>query len=159
MFSVRDTGLALRESEVGMFDTILGIGASFDWISPLARVLGDLMNGPSYTFLVPYASSPLSGREITWMLSKRGVRSWGHMVVSGTLMISVRLGQARWAQQLLEQAGVPIENPVPAQNRKGPAQGRNPRKKPAGTRQRSRRKSHVGGIVDSVNEILDTRLF
>ena len=142
-----------------MFDAILGVGASFDWISPLASVLGDLLNGPSHTFLVPYESSPLSGREIAWMLSKRGVRSWGHMIVSGTLMVSVRLGQARWAQQLLEQAGVPIENPVPAQNRAGRAQGKDSRKKPARTRQRSRRKSDVGAIVDSVNEILDTRLF
>jgi len=142
-----------------MLDTILGIGASFDWISPLASVLGDLMNGPSHTILVPYGSSPLSGREIAWMLSKRGVKSWGHMVVSGTLMISVRLGQARWAEHLLEQAGVPIENPLPVQNPTGRAQRRNSAKKPARRRQRSRRKTDVGAIVDSVNEILDTRLF
>ena len=98
-----------------MIDTILGIGASLDWISPLASVLGDLMNGPSHTFLIPYAASPLSGREVSWLLGKRGVKSWGHMVVSGTLMVSVRLGQARWAQHILEQEGVPIENPLPAQ--------------------------------------------
>jgi len=98
-----------------MIDTILGIGASLDWISPLASVLGDFLNGPSHTFLIPYAASPLSGREVSWLLGKRGVKSWGHMVVSGTLMVSVRLGQARWAQRLLEQEGVPIENPLPAQ--------------------------------------------
>ena len=98
-----------------MIDTILGIGASLDWISPLASVLGDLLNGPSHTFLIPYAASPLSGREVSWLLGKRGVKSWGHMVVSGTLMVSVRLSQARWAQHLLEQEGVPIENPLPAQ--------------------------------------------
>jgi hypothetical protein len=98
-----------------MLDPILEIGASFDYISPLASILGDLMNGPSHTFLIPYASSPLSGREIAWMLGKRGVKTWGMMVVSGTLMVSVKLKQARWAQHLLEQAGVPIENPIAGQ--------------------------------------------
>ena len=97
--------------------TILEVGATFDWISPLARFLGDMLNGPSHTFLIPYDASPLSGREIAWMLGKRGVKSWGHMIVSGTFMVSVRLEKARWAQHLLEQAGVPIENPLPAQKR------------------------------------------
>jgi len=100
-----------------MLDTILGIGCSFDWISPLASVLGDMLNGPSHTFLIPYDSCPLSGREVAWMLNKRGVKSWGHMVVSGTFMISVKLSQARWAQHLLEQAGVPIENAAPGASR------------------------------------------
>lgn len=142
-----------------MLHTILGIGASFDWISPLASVLGDMMNGPSHTFLVPYDSSPLSGREIAWMLSKRGVKSWGHMIVSGTMMVSVRLNQARWAQHLLEQEGVPIENPLPAQGnargtRRPPVHGRQAR----GARAQ-RRQSGLGSLSDSVNEILNTRLF
>ena len=121
-----------------MFDTLLGIGASFDWISPLAAVLGNLANGPSHTFLIPNQASPLSGREISWMLGKRGVRCWGLMVVSGTLMVSVRLSQARWAQHLLEQEGVPIENPVVAQ---GPAQ-----------RRRGSRRGD-GGMVTSVSSV------
>ena len=97
-----------------MIDPILEAGSTFDWISPLAGWLGDRLNGPSHTFLIPYDSCPLSGREIAWMLGKRGVKSWGHMVVSGTFMISVKLKDARRAQQLLEEAGVPIENPLPA---------------------------------------------
>ncbi len=100
------------------FDTLLGVGATFDWISPLASVIGDLMNGPSHTFLIPHDGSPLSGREIAWMLKKRGVKSWGHMVVSGTLMVSVKKRQARWAQHFLEQAAVPIENPLPTQHKR-----------------------------------------
>ena len=98
-----------------MLDRILEVGSAFDWISPLAGALGDFLNGPSHTFLIPYAASPLTGREIAWMLGKRGVRSWGHMIVSGKLMVSVNLSQARWAQHLLEQVGVPIENPLPGQ--------------------------------------------
>ena len=159
MFSARGTSLAQKESEVGMFDTIVGIAASIDWITPLASVLGDMMNGPSHTFLIPYGSSPLSGREIGWMLSKRGVKCWGLMVVSGTLMVSVRQGQARWAEHLLGQASVPIENPLPYQSRASRTGRRQAGRATARGKQGSRRKSDVGGIVDSVNEILDTRLF
>ena len=142
-----------------MLDTVLGIGASFDWISPLASVLGDLMNGPSHTFLVPYGSSPLSGREIVWMLRKRGVKSWGHMVVSGTLMVSVRLSQARWAQHFLEQACVPLENPLPAQTRARRAGGRRSPSLQAQRRRTTKRKSDLGSLADSVNEVLNTRIF
>lgn len=140
-----------------MIDTILGIGASFDWISPLASILGDMMNGPSHTFLVPYRASPLSGREISWMLGKRGVRSWGYMVVTGTLMFNVRQSQARWAQHLLEQEGIPIENPVPAQGQAGRGKGRR-----AGTKQARRsdsgRKRDGGTLLDSINDVLNARL-
>lgn len=101
-----------------MLDKILEVGAGFDWISPLASVIGDMVNGPSHTFLIPYGSSPLSGREIEIMLKRRGVNTWGLMVVSGTLLISVKAHQARWAQYLLEQAGIPIETPLP---RRSPA--------------------------------------
>jgi len=97
---------------MGIIETGLEIGASFDYISPLLSILGDLLNGPSHTFLIPYNATPLNGREIGLMLGKRGVKCWGLMVVSGELMVSVRLSQACWAQHLLEQAGVPISNPV-----------------------------------------------
>lgn len=137
-----------------MFDRILKIGASLDWISPLASVLGDAMNGPSHTFLIPYDSSPLSGRDIAWMLSKHGIKSWGHMVVSGTLMISVRLSQARWAQHLLEQDGVPLENPVVAPD----ASVRANRRRRGGGRH-LRQRSELDSVADSVREILDTSLF
>lgn len=133
-----------------MIDKLLGVGASLDWISPLTSIFGDVMNGPSHTFLVPYDGCPLSGREVTLLLRHRGVKSWGHMIVSGTLMFSVRLTQAGWAQHLLEQAGVPIENPVTAST---PAARANRRVR--GRRQRGELES----IADSVKEILDTRLF
>ena len=137
-----------------MLDTMLEAGASFDWISPLAGILGDIMNGPSHTFLIPYDSSPLSGREIAWMLGKRGVKTWGLMVVSGTLMVSVRLNQARWAQHLLEQSGVPLENPLPAQARK--RQSGSKRTPGRASRQRA---GASGTLVDSIQDVLNTRVF
>jgi hypothetical protein len=137
-----------------MLDSILEAGANFDWISPLASILGDIMNGPSHTFLIPYDSSPLSGREIAWMLGKRGVKTWGLMVVSGTLMVSVRVDQARWAEHLLEQAGVPVENPLPAQTEKR----RSGSKRTTGRASRQRAGTS-GTLVDSVQDVLNTRIF
>ena len=137
-----------------MLDTILEAGSGFDWISPLAGILGDIMNGPSHTFLIPYGSSPLSGREIAWMLGKRGVKTWGLMIVSGTLMVSVRLNQARWAQHLLEQSGVPLENPLPAQTRKRRSGSR--RMPGRASRQRG---GASGTLVDSIQDVLNTRVF
>lgn len=142
-----------------MIDTLLEVGTSFDWISPVLGFLGDILNGPSHTFLITYASCPLSGHEIARMLHKRGIKSWGHMIVSGTVMITVRLEKARWAQHLLEQAGVPIENPLPEKlhdrsNRQRRAAARDQRGISA-----ARRRSEAGTIVDAVSEILDAPLF
>jgi hypothetical protein len=159
MFLIWLPDLLWAAKEADMLERLLEIGASFDWITPLASILGDVMNGPSHTFLIPYGSSPLSGREIGWMLGKRGVKCWGLMVVSGTLMVSVRLGQARWAQHLLEQAGVPIENPVPGQA--GSRQSRAKRSPRSGgqSHRPAKRKSEMGILVDSITDLLDTRLF
>ena len=142
-----------------MLDTILGIGASFDWISPLASVFGELVHGPTHTFLIPYSASPLSGREIGWLLGKRGVKCWGLMVVSGTLMVSVRESQVGWAQQVLEQAGVPLENPVPTQSRKDNRARARGGRTTVRSQGRSSPEDDLGGIVDSVRDVLNTRLF
>ena len=142
-----------------MLDRFLEVGSGFDWISPILGFLGDAMNGPSHTFLIPYDSCPMSGREIARLLRKRGVKSWGLMIVSGTLMVSVRLEKARWAQHLLEQAGIPVENPLPQKGhtrsaRRGRAAGRSGRGKRG-----SRRRSESGGLVEAVTKILNSPLF
>ena len=108
-----------------VIDKALGIGASFDWISPLASVVGDMLNGGGHGFLIPYDASPMSGREISWMLSDNGIKSWGHMVVSGTLMVKVRKEDAQRAYALLQQHGVPVENPPPAQKPRSRKAARN----------------------------------
>ena len=95
------------------FDDLLGVAATFDWITPLYGFFRDWLEGPSHTFLITYAACPLSGRDIGRLLGKRGVKCWGLQIVSGTLMVSVKEKQARWAQHWLEQASVPIENPLP----------------------------------------------
>ncbi|HHX65287.1 MAG TPA: hypothetical protein GX702_10410 [Chloroflexi bacterium] len=79
-----------------------------DVISPLTADLLDLVNGPSHTFFVD-ANSGWSGWAISNILTSHGIRVWGKMVVMGDIMFTVRRAQARWAQYLLERAGVPIK--------------------------------------------------
>ena len=95
-----------------LFDDILEAGATLDWISPLASVIGDALNGPGYTFLIPYDNCPMSGREIEKLLRSHRVKTWGAMVVGGTFMLTVPEGRARYAESLLDEQGVPIENPT-----------------------------------------------
>ena len=98
-------------------DSILEVGASFDFLSPLAGIVGDAVHGPSHTFLIPHDSCPLSGREVELLLRRRGIKTWGLLVVDGTLMVSVKAKDAGRAQAMLKGAGVPIENEV-AQSKK-----------------------------------------
>lgn len=130
-----------------MLDTLLEIGSAFDWISPIAGLVGDIANGPSYTFLIPYDCG-ISGREISRLLKRRGVDSWGHMVVDGSLMITVRQGQARWAQHLLDQAGVPVDNPLAGHKAR--------RRSSAPHANRSERSDGTGAAL---RDILDLRIF
>ena len=142
-----------------MIDKFVEVGAGFDLISPVLAIIGNVMNGPSYTFLIPHEFCPVSGHDVGRILRKRGVKSWGRMIVSGTLMVSVRLEKARWAQQILEQAGVPIENPLPEVAPKPSASRKRAATGAGRGRRGSRRRSEAGSVVDAVSEILDTPLF
>ena len=122
-----------------MIDNVLGIASTFDWISPLVGVVGDLMNGPGHTFLIPWQSCPMSGYEVQGLLRKRGIKTWGLQIVANTLMVSVRLAQARYAQHILEQAGVTIENPLPD----------------APQRQRQKRARRSGGVFSVFDDIFE----
>jgi hypothetical protein len=131
-----------------MRDEILEAGTVFDWISPLLAIVQDIIRGPSHTFLIPYDCG-WSGRDIARLLESYGVKSWGHMVVERTFMLSVSQNQAQWAHYLLERAGILVENPPSGQPGSGQAQatsrsgpGREPR-----------------GLADTLKELLDFRLF
>lgn len=108
-----------------MIDKFLEVGAGFDWISPLAAIIGDLAHGPAHVFWIERAGCPMSGREIEFMLRRRGVATWGAMVLDGSIRLSVKQSQARWAAHLLESAGVVGASspaaPAPAQRRPSPA--------------------------------------
>lgn len=117
-----------------MFDKILAIGSVFDWITPLAAYAQDFLYGPSHTFGIPHDIG-WSGREIAGLLNRHGIQTWGLMIVSDTLMVSVRESQARWAQYLLQREGIPIDNPVDETQRTAPRTAR--RKSGGSTLQRA----------------------
>ena len=104
---------------MSLFDDIIEAGATLDWISPLASVIGDALNGPGHTFLIPYDDCPMSGREIEKLLRSHRVKTWGAMVVGGTFMLTVPEGRARYAESLLDEQGVPLENPLSPPKRTG----------------------------------------
>jgi len=88
-------------------DDLLQLGTVFDWLSPVLSIAGDLANGGGHTFLIP-EDCGWTGHEIAKMLHSRGIKTWGHMNVNHTFMISVKPSQAAFAHYLLERAGLPI---------------------------------------------------
>ena len=104
-----------------MIDKMLTIGATFDFISPLAKVLGDVAHGGGYTFTFP--ACQMTPREIEAALRHRGITTWGLMHVDGTTMITVRKSDAGRASQVLQQHGVPVENPAAGQPQPRKARG------------------------------------
>jgi hypothetical protein len=91
-----------------MLGKLLEYGSVFDWISPTLSIAQDLAYGPSHTFLIP-ADCGLSGREIINLLRQRGIKTWGHMIVNGTIMITVRDTQTEFARYLMQRAGLPVD--------------------------------------------------
>jgi len=77
-----------------MLEELLELGTIFDWISPTLSIAQDLANGPSHTFLIPQDCG-WTGMEIAHLLRRRGIKTWGHMIVNGTFMITVRQPQGR----------------------------------------------------------------
>ena len=131
-----------------MFDSIVRIGANLDWISPLAAIAQDILNGPSHTFLIP-ANCGRTGREIINLLRRRGVKTWGHMIINETITISVPKSQADWAQRLFDWAGVPTGGQPVDQ----PQQHSAPKhKKPA-------KPGREQGRNSELRDILETRLW
>ena len=130
-----------------MLNNILKIGKSLDWISPIAAIAQDLANGPSHTFLIP-VSNGRTGREIINMLRRRGVKTWGHMVINDIITITVPESQVDWAQRLLDWAGVvtdgdPVELP----------------QHPGTSRQRKKKAGRDQGSNNELRDIAEFRLW
>jgi len=84
---------------------LLQLGTVFDWISPTLSIVQDVANGPSHTFMIPQDCG-WTGSEIARLLQRRGIKTWGHMIVNGTIMITVRKQQSEFARYLMQQAGL-----------------------------------------------------
>ena len=93
-----------------MFDNLLELGTVFDWLSPALSIAGDIAHGGGTTFMIPQDCG-YTGGEITAILKASGVRTWGELIVNGTIMFTVRPAQADFARYLLQRAGLPIGAP------------------------------------------------
>jgi hypothetical protein len=91
-----------------MLKRVVEFGSYFDWITPLVAFFKDWMNRPAHTFLIP-DDCGWSALEIERVLRRHGIKTWGVMIVKGSIMMTMRLAQAHWAQYLLEREGIPIE--------------------------------------------------
>jgi hypothetical protein len=90
-----------------MLGQLLKLGMVFDWIRPVAALVQNLVNGPSHVFAIPEQAG-WSGADIERLLARYGISIWGRMVINGCLVFSVRQAQARWAEYVLQRAGLPI---------------------------------------------------
>ena len=90
--------------------------SGMDWITPVWGYIRRIFSGPEYTFLFPI--STWSGKEIIRLLRKHKIQTWGEMVVSDTIMISVPLAKASLAQYLFDRNGIFVENPYPKKGKK-----------------------------------------
>jgi hypothetical protein len=162
----------LGTREDAMIDKVVEIGAGFDIVTPLLTFAQNIAYGPGHTFLIS-RDCGRSGRDIADLLHRRGVKTWGHMVTHGSLMLRVRQNQARWAQYILQSEGIPFEGGAVAQGsaQSGPSKrSRRSRTSPGTVGQegsastaRSSARSHsagsAGGIGETLREMGDTRLF
>jgi hypothetical protein len=90
-----------------MFDKVLEFVSYFDWITPLSAFWLDWANRPAHTFLIP-EDCGRSAKEIQYMLRRHGIKTWGVMIFKGSILITMRLAQAYFAQYLLEREDIPI---------------------------------------------------
>jgi hypothetical protein len=113
-------------------------------MAPVITIVQTILNGPSHTFHVP-AGCGWSGLAIERLLRDHGVRIWGKMIFNRTIMFTVRLPQAMWAQYLLQRAGIPIDNPLV----------RAPAQKLGKTRRKGPTRSAVGTLEASLDRLDD----
>ena len=108
-----------------MIDNILGIGASFDLVSPIVLVVGKLLHGGGYELGIVADSLPGSPQDVCRLLSKAGIPNWAPQLVGGTLLVQVQKDKAEQAVALLERHEIVVENaPPPPSRAPKRAQGR-----------------------------------
>lgn len=86
-------------------------GAKRDWISPLWGMIQAFSRG-GHQIAVP-ADCGRSDAEIRALLARRGVESWGYMIVQDALVFSVPARQVGRAESILEAAGMPVGQRLP----------------------------------------------
>ena len=89
-----------------MIDKAVEIGGYFDWITPLWTLIQDWRKRPSAGFTVR-ADTAWSAYAVRDLLAQYGVETWGWAIHGQVIVFRLRAGQARFAEYLMDGAGVP----------------------------------------------------
>jgi len=92
-----------------MIEQLFKFAIMFDWVSPILAVVQNVVNGPTHVFAIPKAVG-WSGTDLEQLLRRYGISTWGRMIINDCFVFSVRQSQARWAEYVLQRAGLPIMN-------------------------------------------------
>ena len=87
-------------------EELLQFGAIFDWISPTLAIAQTASNGGGHTFRISLCHG-YSGGDIDAVLRRANIPTWGKMIVSGHIMITVKKEHKGLAILVLQKAGMP----------------------------------------------------
>lgn len=90
-----------------IIDTILGVGAVFDWVTPLDTLIQDFTNGPSHNFYIS-AYDGWSVNDVRKLMKKNSVDIWGAKFLDEMIVFTVRNKDITKAQMVLQSVQLPI---------------------------------------------------
>ncbi len=90
-----------------MFDRLIDIGATLDWITPLIDFIKNAKNGPRHSFFVDRYVG-WSANDIKRLLKQRDIEMWGIVFFKESIAFDVKESQALQTQYLLQQNNLPI---------------------------------------------------
>lgn len=88
-----------------MFDKLIRYGAMTDWITPVGTWLMNWRNGPSVRYNI-WVQEGWSALAVQQILHAGGVKTWGLTIYGDIITFRTRTGQARYAQYLMQRAGI-----------------------------------------------------
>lgn len=85
----------------------------FDWISPAVAIAGDLAHPTmdTWAFFIPWSEAEAAGwgeYQIREALAFNGIETWGGLLFNGEYTFKVPLSQARYAEYVLSEHGIPL---------------------------------------------------
>ena len=99
-------------------DDTLGALSFFDLITPIYRVVRNLIEGPSFMFKIPHRAG-WGIYTVKAKLQRAGCNPvWGLEIFDGEMRMMVKQAQAQRGYWALYRAGVPMINDVPKTRKK-----------------------------------------
>lgn len=78
-----------------MFDRMIEVCAGWDWVTPLLSFVQSWLYGPAVRFWFPRGR--FSAAEVDRLLRKKGIKTWGSMVLGDTVTFCTTEKQAKYA--------------------------------------------------------------